>query len=37
LGHANPAIALQLYAHAITDVQGEDVLTPAAFAFASAG
>ncbi len=37
LGHANPAITLQLYAHAITDVQGEDVLTPAAFAFVSAG
>lgn len=32
LGHANPAITLQLYAHAIVDVQGEDVATPAAFA-----
>ena len=32
LGHANPAITLQLYAHAIADVQGEDVATPAAFA-----
>lgn len=34
LGHANPAITLQLYAHAISDVQGDEVLTPAAFAFA---
>jgi integrase len=34
LGHANPAITLRLYAHAITDVQGEDLVTPAAFAFA---
>lgn len=33
LGHATPAITLQLYAHAITDVHGEDVITPAAFAF----
>jgi len=32
LGHANPAITLQLYAHAIVDVHGEDVTTPAAFA-----
>jgi integrase len=32
LGHANPAITLQLYAHAIADVHGEDVATPAAFA-----
>lgn len=34
LGHANPAITLKLYAHAITDVQGDDLVTPAAFAFA---
>jgi len=33
LGHANPAITLSLYAHAITDVQGDSVATPAAFAF----
>jgi integrase len=33
LGHANPAITLKLYAHAITDVQGDDLETPAAFAF----
>ncbi len=33
LGHANPAITLKLYAHAITDVQGDDLTTPAAFAF----
>ncbi len=32
LGHANPAITLQRYAHAITDVHGEDIVTPAAFA-----
>ena len=32
LGHANPAITLQLYAHAIVDVHGEDITTPAAFA-----
>jgi hypothetical protein len=31
LGHANPAITLRLYAHAIVDVHGEDVATPAAF------
>ncbi len=34
LGHANPAITLKLYAHAITDMQGDDIVTPAAFAFA---
>lgn len=33
LGHANPAITLKLYAHAITDTHGDDVVTPAAFAF----
>ena len=32
LGHAKPAITLKLYAHAIADVQGDDVPTPAAFA-----
>jgi integrase len=36
LGHANPAITLQLYAHAIADVHGEDVATPAAFALTDA-
>lgn len=36
LGHANPAITLQLYAHAIVDVHGEDVATPAAFALTDA-
>ncbi len=34
LGHANPGITLAIYAHALSDVQGEDVKTPAAFAFA---
>jgi len=34
LGHANPAITLKLCAHAITDVQGDEIVTPAAFAFA---
>lgn len=33
LGHANPTITLRLYAHAITDVLGDDLATPAAFAF----
>ena len=33
LGHANPAITLKLYAHAITDVQGDDLATPAAFRY----
>lgn len=36
LGHANPAITLQLYAHAIVDVQGEDIATPTAFALTDA-
>jgi integrase len=35
LGHANPAITLKLYAHAITDMQGDEIVTPAAFAFAA--
>jgi integrase len=34
LGHANPGITLTIYTHALSDVQGEDVKTPAAFAFA---
>ncbi|HET8630556.1 MAG TPA: site-specific integrase [Thermomicrobiales bacterium] len=32
LGHASPAITLQLYAHAIADVHGDEIVTPAAFA-----
>lgn len=32
LGHATPAITLQLYAHAIADVHGDEIATPAAFA-----
>ena len=36
LGHANPAITLKLYAHALTDTFGDDLQTPAAFAFAGA-
>ncbi len=34
LGHANPGITMKIYAHALADVEGEDVKTPAAFAFA---
>jgi integrase len=37
MGHANPAITLKLYAHAITDIQGDRIVTPAAFAFAGTG
>jgi integrase len=33
LGHANPAITLSIYAHAITDMHGDDMQMPAAFAF----
>lgn len=33
LGHANPAITMAIYAHSLADVEGEDVQTPAAFAF----
>jgi integrase len=33
LGHANPAITLALYGHAITDMHGDEMQTPAAFAF----
>lgn len=36
LGHANPAITLSIYAHALTDTHGEDPQTPAAFAFTAA-
>jgi integrase len=32
LGHANPAITLSIYAHALTDTHGDDLQTPAAFA-----
>ncbi len=34
LGHANPGITMRIYAHALSDVRDEDVVTPAAFAFA---
>jgi len=34
LGHANPGITMKTYAHALSDVQGEDLPTPTAFAFA---
>ncbi len=34
LGHANPAITMRIYAHALTDMQGDASVTPAAFAFA---
>jgi integrase len=33
LGHANPAITLAIYAHAITDIHGDEMQTPAAFRF----
>ena len=33
LGHANPAITMALYARVISDDDGEDIQTPAAFAF----
>jgi integrase len=33
LGHANPAITMAIYAHALTDVHGDEMQTPAAFAF----
>ncbi len=33
LGHANPAITMQIYAHALTDTHGDDMQTPASFAF----
>lgn len=33
LGHANPAITLKLYAHALTDTPEPNPITPAAFAF----
>lgn len=34
LGHANPGITMTIYAHALSDTQGEANTTPAAFAFA---
>lgn len=34
LGHAHPGVTMTIYAHALSDVQGEDLATPAAFAFA---
>jgi integrase len=34
LGHANPGITMRIYAHALTDIYGEEMQTPAAFAFA---
>lgn len=33
LGHANPAITMAIYAHALSDVRDEEVTTPAAFRF----
>jgi integrase len=33
LGHANPAITMAIYAHALSDVRDERIVTPAAFAF----
>ncbi len=33
LGHANPGITMRIYAHALSDVRDEEVVTPAAFAF----
>ncbi len=33
LGHANPAITMSIYAHALTDTHGDDMQTPVAFAF----
>jgi integrase len=33
LGHANPAITMAIYAHALSDVRDEEVRTPAAFRF----
>jgi len=37
LGHANPAITMRIYAHALTDMQGDASVTPTAFAFAGTG
>jgi integrase len=34
LGHANPGITMRIYAHALSDVRDEGIMTPAAFAFA---
>lgn len=34
LGHANPGITMRIYAHALSDVRDEEIVTPAAFAFA---
>jgi integrase len=34
LGHANPGITMTIYAHALSDTQGEANTTPTAFAFA---
>jgi integrase len=33
LGHANPGITMTIYAHALSDVYDEEIVTPAAFAF----
>jgi len=33
LGHANAAITMKIYAHALNDDEGENLQTPAAFAF----
>jgi integrase len=37
LGHANPGITMRIYVHALSDVRDEEVMTPAAFAFAGTG
>jgi integrase len=34
LGHANPGITMRIYAHALSDVRDEEIVTPAAFVFA---
>jgi len=36
LGHANPGITMTIYAHALSDVRDEGIVTPAAFAFTMA-
>jgi len=33
LGHANAGITMTIYAHALSDVRDEGIVTPAAFAF----
>jgi integrase len=33
LGHANAGITMAIYAHALSDVRDEEIVTPEAFAF----